>query len=146
MEMKILRFVAGVTLLLIAVEGAFASSITSDYEKNFDFSRLKTFAFKTERAANDPLVTNTIEANRIQTALAAQLETNGFNLAPQNPDFIVAFYSRTKQKTQVQSTGIGPGFGFGSGFGWGYGIPYRERWRWGLGPRSEDGLQMFLLL
>jgi hypothetical protein len=134
MEMKILRFMVGVTLFLIAVEGTFASSIKSDYQKNFDFSRLKTFAFKTERVANDPLITNTIEANRIQSALAAQLETNGFNLAPQNPDFIVAFYSRTRQKTQVQSSGIGPGFGIGRGFGWGYGIPYRERWRWGLGP------------
>jgi len=110
--------------------------VKSDYEKNYDFSKLRTFAFKTDRASNDPLSTNTIEAGRIQSALAAQLEANGFSQS-ENPDFIVAFYSRTQQKTQVQSTGFGPGFGgfgYGRGFGWGYGIPGSGRWRWGLGP------------
>ena len=125
--------VAG-ALMLFAVTAAFGMSTKSDYEKNFDFSQLHTFAFKTDRASNDPLSTNTLEAGRIQNALAAQLEANGFSQAPQNPDFIVAFYSRSKQKTQVESSGIGPGFGFGRGFGWGYGVPFRERWRNGFGP------------
>jgi hypothetical protein len=125
--------VAGV-LMLFAVTAAFGMSTKSDYEKNFDFSQLHTFAFKTDRASNDPLSTNTLEAGRIQNALAAQLEANGFSQAPQSPDFIVAFYSRSKQKTQVESSGIGPGFGFGRGFGWGYGVPFRGRWRNGFGP------------
>src|SRR3977135_1848776 len=133
--------VAG-ALMLFAVTAAFGMSTKSDYEKNFDFSQLHTFAFKTDRASNDPLSTNTLEAGRIQNALAAQLEANGFTQATGSPDFIVAFYSRTKQKTQVQSTGgFGPGFGtglghfgYGRGFGWGYGIPGRGRWRWGYGP------------
>src|SRR5229473_8420448 len=134
-EMKGLRFftVAG-ALMLFAVTAAFGMSTKSDYEKNFDFSQLRTFAFKTDRASNDPLSTNTLEAGRIQKALTAQLEANGFSQSSQNPDFIVAFYSRTKEKTQVQSAGFGPGFGFGRGFGWGYGIPGRGRWRWGYGP------------
>lgn len=118
-------------------------SVKSDFEKNFDFSRLHTFAFKPDRASNDPLITNTLEAGRIQNALTAQLEANGFASLSQNPDFIVAFYSRSKQKTQVQSTGgfgpgpgagFGPRFGLGRGFGWGYGIPYRASWRYGYGP------------
>jgi hypothetical protein len=125
--------VAG-ALMLFAVTAAFGMSTKSDYEKNFDFSQLRTFAFKTDRASNDPLSTNTLEAGRIQNALAAQLEANGFSQAQQNPDFIVAFYSRSKQKTQVESSGFGPGFGFGRGFGWGYGVPFRERWRYGFGP------------
>jgi uncharacterized membrane protein len=137
-EMKVFRVTVAGALFLLAVTVGFGMSVKSDYEKNFDFSQLHTFAFKTDRASNDPLSTNTLEAGRIQNALAAQLEANGFSQSPQNPDFIVTFYSRTKQKTQVQSTGfgsgIGPGFGFGRGFGWGYGIPYRARWRWGYGP------------
>jgi uncharacterized membrane protein len=137
-EMKVFRVSVAGALLLVAITAAFGMSVKSDYEKSFDFSRLHTFAFKTDRASNDPLSTNTLEAGRIQNALAAQLAANGFSQSPQNPDFIVAFYSRTKQKTQVQSTsfgpGVGPGFGFGRGFGWGYGIPYRARWRWGYGP------------
>src|SRR6266850_1907392 len=132
--MKVFRFIVAGALVLFAVTAGLAMSVKSDYEKNFDFSQLHTFAFKTDRANNDPLSTNTLEAGRIQNALAAQLEANVFSQAPQNPDFIVAFYSRSKQKTQVESSGIGPGFGFGRGFGWGYGVPFRERWRNGFGP------------
>ena len=117
--------VAG-ALMLFAVTAAFGMSTKSDYEKNFDFSQLRTFAFKTDRASNDPLSTNTLEAGRIQNALAAQLEANGFSQAPENPDFIVAFYSRSKQKTQVESSGFGPGFGFGRGFGWGAGRAHQD--------------------
>jgi uncharacterized membrane protein len=132
--MKVFRVTVAGALFLVAVTAAFGMSVKSDYEKNFDFRQLHSFAFKTDRASNDPLSTNTIEAGRIQNALAAQLEANGFTQAPQEPDFIVAFYSRTKEKTQVQSAGFGPGFGFGRGFGWGYGVPFRGRWRWGYGP------------
>lgn len=132
--MKVFRVTVAGALFLVAVTAAFGMSVKSDYEKNFDFSQLHSFAFKTDRASNDPLITNTIVAGRIQNALTAQLEANGFTQAPQDPDFIVAFYSRTTEKTQVQSAGFGPGFGFGRGFGWGYGVPFRGRWRWGYGP------------
>jgi hypothetical protein len=141
--MKVFRLTIAGALVLLAVTAGFAMSVKSDYEKNFDFSQLHTFAFKIDRASNDPLITNTLEAGRIQNALIAQLEANGFTQASASPDFIVAFYSRTKQKTQVQSTGgfglglgsgFGPRFGFGRGYGWGYGIPGRGLWRRGYGP------------
>lgn len=132
--MRVFRVTVVGALVLFAVTAAFGMSVKSDYEKTYDFSQLHTFAFKTDRASNDPLNMNTIEAGRIQDALAAQLVANGFTQAEQNPDFIVAFYSRTKEKTRVQTAGFGPGFGLGRGFGWGYGIPGRGRWRWGYGP------------
>ena len=120
-----------VLFLLAVVPAAFGSSVKSDYQKDFDFDQLRTFAFKTERAGNDPLATNAIQAERIQNALAAQLSANGFTQTADNPDFIVAFYSRTRERTRVNST---PAFGYGPGFGWGYGVPFRGRWRWGYGP------------
>lgn len=136
--MKLFRVTAAGALVLFAITAAFGMSVKSDYQKTYDFSQLHTFAFKTDRASNDPLNTNTIEAERIQSALTAQLEANGFTQSSENPDFIVAFYATTKEKTSVQSTGgFGPGigrFGYGRGFGWGYGIPGGGRWRWGFGP------------
>ena len=136
--MKVFRGTVAGALVLFAITAAFGMSVKSDYQKTYDFSRLRTFAFKTDRATNDPLNSNTIEAGRIQSALATQLEANGFTLATQDPDFIVAFYATTKQKTSVESTGFGPGigggFGYGRGFGWGYGIPGAGRWRWGYWP------------
>ena len=118
-------------LLLSAATAVFGMSVESDYMKDFDFSKLRTFAFKTDRAGNDRLSSNSIEAERIQNALTTQLQANGFSQVSQAPNFIVAFYSRTTPKTEIEST---PGFGFGPGFGWGYGVPYYGRWRWGLGP------------
>ena len=136
--MKLFGAVLGVLFLMTTAPATFAASVKSDYQKEFDFTKLHTFAFKTERASNDPLATNTIEAERIKNALTAQLSANGFTQNGDNPDFIVAFYSRTKQQTAVQSSpfGFGPDFGpgFGRGFGWGYGIPFHNRWRWGYGP------------
>src|SRR6202165_1093668 len=122
--MRVFRLTIAGALLLTAVTAAFGMSVKSDYEKKFDFTQLHTFAFKTDRASNDPLSTNTLEAGRIQNALTTQLGANGFTQATGNPDFIVAFYSRTKQKTQVQSTGgFGPGFGTGfGGFGFARGL------------------------
>jgi hypothetical protein len=124
--MRVCRVLAACALLLAAVTAAFGLSVKSDYERDYDF--------KTERADGDPLRTNSIEEGRIRNALAAQLQANGFNQSSESPDFIVAFYSRTRERTRVQSTGFDPGFGFGPGFGWGYGVPYRARWRWGFGP------------
>src|SRR5258705_12859532 len=136
--MKVFRVTVAGALVLFAITAAFGMSVKSDYQKTYDFSQLHTFAFKTDRASNDPLNTNTIEAERIQSALTAQLEANGFTQSSENPDFIVAFYATTKKKTAVQSTGgFGPGigrFGYGRDFGWGYGIPGGGRWRWGFGP------------
>ena len=128
--MKVFKTFLTVLLFSAALTAAFGSSTKSDYQKDFDFSRLHSFSFKTERDSRDRLATNTIEAQRIQKALAVQLQQNGFTQASDNSDFIVAFYSRVKEKTEINSTG----FGYGPGWGWGYGIPYRNRWRWGRGP------------
>jgi hypothetical protein len=129
-EVKVFGTCLSLLFFLITAPAAFGASTKSDYQKDFDFSQLRTFAFRTERASNDPLATNTIEAERIQNGLAAQLAANGFTQSTDNPDFIVAFYSRTRERTRVNSSG----FGYGPGFGWGYGIPFRNRWRWGYGP------------
>ena len=129
--MKSIRTTVVAVLILAATTTAFGVSVKSDYDKMFDLTKLRTFTFKTDRASNDPLSSNTIEAERLQSALSSQLQANGFSQESQDPNFIVAFYSRSKNKTEIEST---PGFGFGSGFGWGYDMPYREHWRWGLGP------------
>ncbi len=128
--MKVFKTFLTVLLFSAALTAAFGASTKSDYQKDFDFSRLHTFSFKTERDSRDRLATNTIEAQRILKALTVQLEENGFTQASDTPDFIVAFYSRVKEKTEINSTG----FGYGPAWGWGYGVPYRNRWRWGRGP------------
>ena len=128
--MKAFKTFLTVLLFSAALPVAFGGSTKSDYQKDFDFSRLHTFSFKTDRDSRDRLATNIIEAQRIQKALTVLLEENGFTQASDNPDFIVAFYYRVKEETKVNSTG----FGYGTSWAWGYGIPDRARWRWGRGP------------
>jgi len=60
--MKLLGTVLGVLFLMTTAAPVFAASVKSDYQKDFDFRKSHTFAFKTERASNDRLATNTIEA------------------------------------------------------------------------------------
>jgi len=128
--MRVFKASLGVLFLLTVVSSGLAASTKSDYQKDFDFSQLRTFSFRAERDNRDPLMAKTIEAQRIQDALSTQFRANGYTESADNPDFIVAFYSRTQQKTQINSTG----FGYGPGWGWGYGVPFRGRWRWGYGP------------
>ena len=40
-------------LLLSSATAVFGMSVESDYMKDFDLSKLRTFAFKTDRAGND---------------------------------------------------------------------------------------------
>ena len=77
--MKVFGAILSVLFLAVAGPTACRHGVKSDYQKDFDFGQLRTFAFKTERVSNDPLTTNTIEAQRIQNALAAQLSANGFS-------------------------------------------------------------------
>ncbi len=65
--MKVFKTFLTVLLFSAALPVAFGASIKSDYQKDFDFSRLHTFSFKTERDSGDRLATNTIEAQRIQS-------------------------------------------------------------------------------
>jgi len=54
----------------------------------------------------------------IKGALAAQLEGYGYKTNNDNPDFLVAYYSGSKENLEPES------FGYG----------YPRNWRWGFGP------------
>ena len=128
--MKIFQTFLVFVFFVAAAAAAFGASIKSDYRKDFDFRQLRTFAFKMDRSGNDPLAVNSDEADRIQNALATQLESNGFTPATDRPDFMVAFYARTKKRTVVE---VGPSY-YGPELGWIYENPDRGRWHWGYAP------------
>ncbi|HEX8265618.1 MAG TPA: DUF4136 domain-containing protein [Pyrinomonadaceae bacterium] len=117
--MKIFRAISGLSLMLAVAVSAFAMSVKTDYDKNFNLGTLRTFAFKEQRRGNnDPLKTNTLMSGRIKSALEAQLEANGYKESGDNPDFLVAYYASSKEKLDIES------FGYG----------YPRYWRWGFGP------------
>ena len=115
--MKIFRAILTLSLMLAAIP-ALAISIKTDYDKNYNFGELKTFAFQNQkRGNNDPLKTNTLMSSRIKDSLTTQLEANGYKQNDDNPNFYVAYYAGSKEKLDIES------FGYG----------YPRYWRWGFG-------------
>jgi hypothetical protein len=99
---------------LMAVSAA-AQSVQSDFDRSFRFSDLKTFSFAVQnRAATDPLASDTLNDGRIRSGLESQLTASGFRVEKEKSDFVIAYYVTTKNKLNVQDFGYGPPRWFGS--------------------------------
>jgi hypothetical protein len=115
------------TVLLAAVALS-AAAVTvraetkSDYDKEYDFAKLKTFDFKEQArpAVEDTQGPNDIWNRRIRDELTTDLVADGFQVTQSgNPDFLVAYSMGAKEKADVRYLGYGfPGWG-------------RHRWGWG---------------
>jgi len=123
--MKVVR----ITTLIAAVALSAATATLwaetkSDYDRDHDFSRLKTFDFKlpAEPVVKDTSGPNDLWNRRIHEDLTEALTASGFQLTTGgDPDFLVAYSMGAKRKTDVRSVGYGyPVWGFG-----------RHRWAWG---------------
>ena len=112
--MKTIRvmMVMGMLVGLLAIS-AQAQSVQTDYDKGFRLANLKTFTFIDQRRGpTDPLAADSLNDNRIRTAIESQLMGNGLR-AEENADFAIAYYVTTKNKLNVQDYGYGPPRWFG---------------------------------
>ena len=118
--MKVFRILIVLSLMLVGGI-AFGMNVKTDYDRSFDFGRLKTFAFTDQKRRDGNLLQrNTLVDNRIREALKRDLEARGFRYQPDGqPDFVIAYYARERERAEVEPVG--------------YGMPFR--WRWGWGPR-----------
>jgi hypothetical protein len=114
--MKAIRVLSVMGMLLgLLVVSAAAQSVQSDFDRAFQFSNLKSFSFAVQRrGATDPLAGDTLNDGRIRTGLESNLRANGFTMATEQPDFVIAYYVTTKNKLSVQDYGYGPPRWFGS--------------------------------
>lgn len=117
--MRVFR-VLMVLAFLMTTGIAYGMHVKTDYDRSFDFGRLRTFAFKEQdRREGSLLRENTLVDKRIREALRRDLEERGFTYAPDSQaDFLVAYYAREREKVELENIG--------------YGMP--RRWRWGWGP------------
>lgn len=106
-----LRGVVVAITLSAAAGGARAQSVQSDFDRAFDFSKLKTFAFAPQqRGPNDPLAANPLNDRRIRTALDSQLVAHGYTQDSTGAsDFLVAYHAATRARTSLDAWGYGPG-------------------------------------
>jgi hypothetical protein len=102
------------SLLLVTAGAAQAQKITTDYNREANFSQYKTFMWIKEPTTHNPLV-----QQRIVEDVNAALEARGLRLVKSDADVGVAAHAAT-QKERTLNT-------FYDGFGGGW------RWRWGGG-------------
>ena len=102
--MRIANFVTTLGLALSAATAS-AQSVTYDYDKSADFSKLKTYAWTTGTNLADQL-----NHKRIVSSIDTQMAAKGFTLVSSdgNPDVLVAYHARFDKNLEIN--------GFESGF------------------------------
>lgn len=112
-----------VALFAVVLTACSSVQVSTDYDKNADFSRLKTFNWIPEADQiehNNALLNNRIMAERVRVAVNQQLALQGFTVAPE-PDFYISYNITTEKKTDIRTYdnygGYGPSWGWGFGYG-----------------------------
>jgi hypothetical protein len=125
MRKALFKLMGGVAVGLAMLTLSCASiSVATDYDKNADFARYRTFAFLgghiwINGIADD---NNTLVKDRIRNSVVATLTAKGLRQVTENPDVYVAYLAGARTRTEIESTGpYGAGFGpyFGVGGWWG---------------------------
>jgi hypothetical protein len=112
--MKIRLFLVMAAILIAGP--ALAQKIYIDYDKDYDGSHVKTFAWaktsETSLESSDPLL-----HSRILNAIEHYITLNGVREVDENPDVHVTYHASSKEELSVNTTN----WGYGYPSGWGYG-------------------------
>lgn len=106
---KIIIFLLGIVL----ISACSSIKVTTDYDTHVDFSTYKTFAFY--KPSIDKSEVSDLDKKRILRALETELLAQGFTKAD-NPDLLVSFFTKSRERVDVNQNNIG--FGWGYGWGW----------------------------
>lgn len=107
----------------------------SDWNQNFDFSKVQTYSFIDRSKLRDmtPL-TNDITRNRIENAVdkSMKLKQFAFEADKAKADVLVSYHVTTKDKQDIQTYNVGVNscwncWGRGPGMGMGYGTDVRVK-------------------
>jgi len=105
-----------ISLMALYVVSCSSISVDSDYDENFDFSKLKSYRWlEIERSApNDPL-SNPIVRNRVRSAVDKELLNKGFVITDtDSPDFYVTVHGGLQDKVNVTNYGYSYGGWYGA--------------------------------
>lgn len=121
-----------VALLLAATvlpATALAQQVNYDFDRDADFSKYKTFAYKVCMQIENPLVDK-----RIVTALENTLAREGLIKAEGDADVNVTYHSSTTEDIVIDTNTWG--YGYGPGWRWGHGGYGYGGYGYGGGPLS----------
>lgn len=123
--MKALKLLASGSMVALLTACAAGPTIKGDYDRQADFSRYRTFGYMSP-LGTDKAGYSTLLTERLKEATRGQMEMRGYVYNAADPDLLVNFNGRLRQKTQVTETPppMGPYYDYRVGFygGWpGYG-------------------------
>ncbi len=124
--MRKLVFIAVALFLTVGAGCGSSISITTDYDKEMDFTKIKTFGFLKWNEESAAIV-NELDRRRLETAVSNELTKRGMKRVDGIGDSMIGFHVIVETKTGTTSYtnyygGMGY-YGYG-GFGYGYGYPY----------------------
>ena len=106
--MKVLWVMCFIALL----QACSGITVSQDYEQGYDFSALKTFAWKPDDNKEYGLKDNELLDKRIRTALVDQLSARSYVLVDSaTPDFFISYQLTVEQK--ITSSGVSGGISLG---------------------------------
>ncbi len=110
-------------LSLFLLAGCSTLTVKTDYEPEYDFTALKTYAWlEGEAPSNDIRVNNSLIINRVVAAVDADLQSKGYKLVGKDKaDFYVNWFGGIENKIRRETINTyygGMGYGYGA---WGYG-------------------------
>ena len=119
--MKKMKLLAIPVLMLLFLSSCSSVRVLSDYDKEANFGTYKSYAFY--KTGIDKAQVSDLDKKRILRAIEAEMTNRGF-VKSENPDLLVAIFTKEKEEVDVFNNNLGwgwGGWGWGPGFGWGWG-------------------------
>lgn len=105
----------GFLIAFLAACGTSGTVVRSDFDRKTDFTQYRSFGFF-EKLATDKRY-ETLTTEYIKTAVIREMKARGYNFVDQDPDLLVNFNIKLKEKQRTQSMPIAAGY---YGYRWGY--------------------------
>lgn len=121
--MKRIRVRFGISLVLSFILFSIAhAQVRSDYDKNTDFAKYKTYTFKGWEKDSDQQL-NDFDKERITDAFKSELVARGLTPSESDPDVGITLYVVVAERTSRSAyTNYNGGMGYGRSWGWGAGM------------------------
>ncbi len=103
---------SGLWILGIVLAGCATASVSSDYDRSTDFSKLKTYTWSADqKPSGDPRFDDPELRDTLRQAIETELQTKGLQKsATGQPDLFLQYYITVEQKEEVAGGSYPPAF------------------------------------
>lgn len=104
-----------VPMIVVIMVGCTAGvSVNTDYDKTYDFSKLKTFKVQLGPTQSGTIAgTSPLVVQRVAKAVETELKSKGYKVADGDPDFVAVAHGGSEEKVDVEGWGYGGWWGAG---------------------------------